>query len=44
MISLPILSSNANRHYFCAGDDENIMIWKSNKQPKNNKHNRKRAK
>jgi hypothetical protein len=35
MISLPILSSNANRHYFCAGDDENILIWKSNRQPKN---------
>lgn len=35
LISLPILSSNANRHYFCAGDDENILIWKSNKQPKN---------
>ena len=35
MISLPILSSNANRHYFCAGDNENILIWKSNKQPKN---------
>ena len=35
MISLPILSSNANRHYFCAGDDENIMIWKSNRQPRN---------
>jgi len=35
MISLPILSSNANRHYFCIGDDENILVWKSNKQPKN---------
>lgn len=35
MISLPILSSNANRHYFCAGDEENILIWKSNRQPKN---------
>lgn len=35
LTSLPILSTNANRHYFCAGDDENILIWKSNKQPKN---------
>ena len=35
MIKLPILSYNKNRHYFCVGDENHILIWKSNKQPKN---------
>lgn len=35
IIFLPILSYCKNSHYFCAGDDKNIKIWKSNKKPKN---------
>ena len=35
MINLPILSYTRSRHYFCTGDEKHILIWKSNKQPKN---------
>ena len=35
MINLPILSYNEKRHYFCAGGENHILIWKSNRQPKN---------
>ena len=35
MINLPILSYKENKHYFCTGDEKHILIWKSNKQPKN---------
>ena len=31
---LPIFSYYRNRHYFCFGDDNNIIIYKSNKMPK----------
>jgi hypothetical protein len=34
MIYLPILSSYKNCHYFCTGDENHILIWKSNKKPK----------
>ena len=34
IINLPILSYNKKRHYFCIGDENHILIWKSNKQPK----------
>lgn len=36
MINLPILSYYKNRHYFCIGDENHILIWKSNKKPKKN--------
>ena len=32
---LPIFSYYRNRHYFCIGDDNHILIFKSNKMPKN---------
>ena len=35
MVNLPFLSYNKKRHYFCTGDEKHILIWKSNKQPKN---------
>ena len=35
MINLPVLSYKKNRHYFCTGDENHILIWKSNKKPKN---------
>ena len=35
MISLPNMSYSKKRHYFCTGDANNILIWKSNKKPKN---------
>ena len=37
MINLPTLSYNKNRHYFCTGDENHILIWKSNKKLKKNK-------
>ena len=33
MVNLPFLSNNKKRHYFCTGDENHILIWKSNKQP-----------
>ena len=36
MTYLPILSSNKKCHYFCTGDENHILIWKSNKKPNNN--------
>ena len=35
MANLPFLSYRKKRHYFCTGDENHILIWKSNKQPKN---------
>ncbi len=35
MINLPNLSNKKKKHYFCTGDEKHILIWKSNKQPKN---------
>ena len=35
IIYLPILSYYKNRHYFCIGDDNHVLIFKSNKMPKN---------
>ena len=31
---LPIFSYYRNRHYFCLGDDNNLLVYKSNKMPK----------
>lgn len=38
MINLPILSYYKKRHYLCTGDERHILIWESNKQPKQLKH------
>ena len=35
IIKLPIFSYYKNKHYFCIGGDNNILIYKSNKMPKN---------
>ena len=34
MIPLPILSTKKENHYFCTGDDNHILIFKSNTKPK----------
>lgn len=34
MISLPLLSSITHYHYFCIASEDNISIYKSNKEPK----------
>ena len=34
MINLPILSHRKNRHFFCTGDKNHILVWSSNKKPK----------
>ena len=34
MIPLPIFSSKNGNHYFCTGDDNHILIFKSNSRPK----------
>lgn len=33
--SLSMISYYKNRHYFCIGDDNHLLIYKSNKMPKN---------
>lgn len=35
MTNLPNLSFSKKRHFFCTGDENHILIWKSNKEPKN---------
>ena len=35
MTYLPFLSNRKKRYFFCTGDEKHILIWKSNKQPKN---------
>ena len=35
MISLPLLSSQEKRHFLCIATDNQILIYKSNKIPKN---------
>ena len=37
MTYLQNLSKAKKRHYLCIGDESNILIWKSNKEPKNMK-------
>ena len=35
MISLPLLSSQKKRHFLCVANNTSILIYKSNKNPKN---------
>ena len=37
MINLPKISKQKNKNYFCTGDDNHILIFESNKIPRNQK-------